>query len=419
MVGPRFWAAGLVAAAAYGQSAADDKQLIRELLERLTHLETEVKELKSRACATDAKTAESKPTEPETRPEAARVEELTHHGGSQVGSAALAPRLNLRGYADLGFHATTSPPATNGFGLGQMDLFITSRLSDRLGVIGELVVEGNERNEVGVDLERFLLQYRHNDYFNAEVGRYHTPIGYYNTAYHHGTWFQTALGRPLLFAFEDSGGPLPVHDVGVSFLGRIPSGPLGLSYTMAIGNGRAYRRRDSEPVQVNADENNGKATTFGLTARPSRWPGLEAGASVYRDRLTPEAGPAIRQRILSAHLVYIRDRVEFLNEAVWMRHSRPSAWGPGGGTSMPAFYSQLSYRFGAWRPYFRYEYLNAAASDPAAGVVLGPNGRLRMGSAGLRYDLAEFAAVKLQWDRLVRREPGVVHQGALQLAFTF
>jgi len=37
--------------------------------------------------------------------------------------------------------------------------------------------------------------------------RYHTAIGYYNTAYHHSTWFQTTTGRPFLFEFEDKGGP--------------------------------------------------------------------------------------------------------------------------------------------------------------------------------------------------------------------
>ena len=84
-----------------------------------------------------------------------------------------------------------------------------------------------------------MLSYSPNDFFSASVGRYHTGIGYYNTAYHHGTWFQTATGRPLIFAIDGDIGVIPIHTLGVSATGAIPSGSLGLHYVAEFGSGRA------------------------------------------------------------------------------------------------------------------------------------------------------------------------------------
>ena len=98
------------------------------------------------------------------------------------------------------------------------------------------------------------------------MGRYHTSIGYYNTAYHHGKWFQTAVGRPFLFRFEDEGGILPIHNVGVSVQGRIPSGKLGLNYVAEMGNGRTSRSLDLSPVQNVVSEKNGKSINLALIA---------------------------------------------------------------------------------------------------------------------------------------------------------
>jgi hypothetical protein len=35
---------------------------------------------------------------------------------------------------------------------------------------------------------RSSLRYEANDYFKLSFGRFHTPINYWNTAFHHGQW---------------------------------------------------------------------------------------------------------------------------------------------------------------------------------------------------------------------------------------
>jgi hypothetical protein len=159
--------------------------------------------------------------------------------------------LRIRGFGDVSLHGDTGKGDTTSFTLGQLNLFVTSDISDKFKFLSEIVFEGGPDNIYGVtrgtanfitiDVERYFLQYSYNDYLNLAAGRFHTGIGYYNTAYHHSTWFQTTTDRPFLFNFEDRGGVLPVHMVGVSASGLIPSGRLGLHYVAEVGNNRESR----------------------------------------------------------------------------------------------------------------------------------------------------------------------------------
>ena len=320
------------------------------------------------------------------------------------------PRMEIQGFADVNFHASNQRGATSSFSLGQLDLFLTSRLSDKFSVLGELIVEAGQDNRFTFEIHRLLLRYAPNDYLNLSAGRYHTAIGFYNTAYHHGSWFQTAVNRPFIFAFESKGGILPLHNVGVSATGRIPSGSLGLRYIAEVGNGRASRSRLDAAVQTSVDENNGKSFNLGLFSRPKSLPGFQAGFSFYRDSLTPAGAQRVGQSIMAGHVVYQNRLYEVLNEAVVVRHERQ-----GRVFYTPGLYTQFSRRFGDLRPYARYQYVNVPADDPIYPDV----GRRNGPSVGLRYDVSEFAAFKAQYDRTQRRRQSPIDELLLQFAFTF
>ena len=331
--------------------------------------------------------------------------------------------LRIRGFGDINFHGDTLKGDTTSFTLGQLNLFVTSDISEKFKFLSEIVFEGGpdniygvfrgENNTFAVDVERYLLQYSYNDYFNVSVGRFHTAIGYYNTAYHHSTWFQTATGRPFLFQFEDRGGILPIHTVGASVSGLIPSGALGLHYVAEVGNGRASRAPlVEEPVQNVIDDQNHKAFNLALFARPEAVRGLQAGFSVYRDLLAPVGSPRIGETILAAHAIYIRPNFEWLNEAMVVRHA---PLGQSHVFQTPGFYTQISKRFGAYRPYFRYQYVNAAANEPIFPDV----GRQQGPSAGIRFDASESVALKLQYDYTTIRNQQAINALAMQVGFTF
>ena len=373
----------------------------QQLLERISQLEAKVKKLEERGPAAVP--------DPATEAVAAPLVENT-----------VAPRLKLNVFGDLGYHATDRRTAiSNSFNIGSLDLFLTSRLSTNVSLLGEVLFISQTSNNIQADVERLLLQYRASQYLNLGIGRFHSSIGYYNTAFHQGEWFQTAIGRPFMYQFDDTGGPLPLQDVGITASGLLPSGRLGLHYVVEVGNGRAHLI-GSNPAQNNTDTNNGKSVNIAMFAQPAWIPGLQTGFSIYHDYLTFSDNINHPELISTVHIVYVNSNYELLNEGMLVRHVRSSSGAPGV-FHTPAFYSQVSRKFRSYRPYFRYEYINAADrepiyGDPTDGPVVG---RRNGPSVGVRWDFSEHAAGKLQYDRLDIRGQGAANGIGTQIAFTF
>lgn len=421
-------------------STAADPQTIRLLLERINQLEASQKQMGERLAQLERAQSSGDP-----KPEA-RDEKLSVHQTGRATEAFASPSpqasswnatssdskesavadperqdemseqdhmdvsktlLNIRGFGDFGLYGGTQNGQTTSFSIGQINLFITSNLSERFKFLTELVFEVQQDNTFRAVPERVLLEWSLNDYFKLAAGRYHSAIGYYNTAYHHATWFQTATERPYIFEYEDEGGILPIHIVGLEASGQIPSGKLGLNYVAQVGNGRS---RDPlvEPVQNYVDDNSRKAVNVSLFARPDSIPGLQVGFSAYHDVFSTIASPRIDETILDAYAVMIRPRFEWLNEAMMIRHA-PTAQHV---FETPAFYSQISERFGMYRPYLRYQYINASSLEPVfpqVGLRTGP-------SVGIRFDPTASVALKLQYDHtLLRRQLGINGQTCPQL----
>ncbi|HJQ26643.1 MAG TPA: AMIN domain-containing protein [Blastocatellia bacterium] len=398
-------------------NGSEDRTTVNRLLRRVDELEARVHELEGKqavAVATPATPVTEKVTAAPAAPppQESGVNHNGHNDHNDHDVPSGRPSLQLQGFADVDYRATSQRGVNNTFALGQLDLFITSRLSDKFNVLSELIVQAGLDNSFSFEVHRLLLQYYPNDYFNLSIGRYHTSIGYYNSAYHHGQWFQTAATRPFIFAFEGQGGILPLHNVGLSLSGRIPSGSLGLRYMAEVGNGRSVNSPGDRAVQTTNDENEGKAFNLGVLMRPDWARGLQAGFSVYRDQLTPTGRARVDQTIMAAHVIFRNSDYEWLNEALLLRHA------PAGGARVfdsPAFYTQVARRFGDVWPYFRYEYLNVPDDDPIFPTIGRRNGPL----AGLRYDLTEFAAFKVQYGHTQRRRQKSLDELLLQMAFTF
>jgi hypothetical protein len=307
-----------------------------------------------------------------------------------------------------------SVPHTS-FQAGEFDLFITSKLSERLSFLAEVVLGPDDTNVFGLDIERYQLTYKQNRYLAATAGRFHTSIGYYNTAYHHGVWFSTAEGRPIMYLFEDSGGILPVHMVGVNLTGAVPhSGRSGLHWVAEVGNGLTSNTNNLaiESVQNFVSDRNAKATNVAAYIRPEMVPGLQIGGSWYHDRLYPAGEAGVTQNIESAYVVYLTPNWEFLNEAVMLTNKQDGIINP---FRSPMSYVQAARKFGIYKPYFRYQYVRDNPKDPLnllEGTYYGP-------SAGIRIDFAEYAAFKLQYNHLYQstRMAGNGLNG--QIAFTF
>lgn len=333
----------------------------------------------------------------------------------------VAPRLKLNIFGDVGFQKYTH--VTNTFMFGSLDLFMRARLSDKVSALGEVLFIAENDNSISPDVERLLLTYRQSDYFSVSAGRYHSWIGYYNTAFNYGEFLETTTDRPFIYAWDDRGGVLPLQEVGVNVTGKIPSGRLGLNYVVEAGNGQDWNPGE-EPAQNNQDRNNSKSINGGLFVRPEKIEGLQVGFSVRYDNLSIPV-PSISETIATAHAVFVNSHYEILNEGVLVRHVLDS--GPVFHTS--AFYTQWSRRFGDVRPYFRYQYFNADEGDPFYAFA-GPNdfqdpasatfvSRLNGPSVGVRYEFTEHSAIKMQYDHIALRGFPAADGVTSQIAFTF
>src|SRR5258705_12590695 len=307
--------------AAWAQSPAplDQAEQIRILLERVQKLEKRVAEVETKA-PTAAKesavnvAAITKPAAAEAVPPPGPVQGHQHETAETQTSAGQMevhyPSLQIRGFGDVNFSATDQKGTNSGFNLGQLDLHLASALSRKVSYYGEMTFNAQPTGYT-VEVERSIIRYDYNDFFKVSFGRYHTPIGYWNTAFHHGAWLQTTIGRPDMIRI--GGTFIPVHFVGLLVEGNIPSGGAGLSYNVGVGNGRGSII--SRPGDA-GDNNNNRAWVANLYSRPTKLYGLQLGVSVYRDKIRPApplpSGSDFREWITAAHIVYTKESPEFL-----------------------------------------------------------------------------------------------------------
>ena len=326
------------------------------------------------------------------------------------------PSLQIRGFGDVDFHATDEKGSVSGFDLGQFVLHIASPLSQKVSYFAEVSFTA-QPNAYEVNVERNIIRYDYNDYFKMSFGKYHTPIGYWNTAFHHGAWLQTTVARPQIVKF--GGTFIPVHFVGLQAEGNIPSGGLGLGYNLGLGNGRNSmfsRAGDS------GDVNDNRAWVANLFARPTRVYGLEVGGSYYRDKLTPNPGANFDEWIASAYVVWNKQRPELLAEYANAHHRDLQTSETFNTTS---YYVQLAYRLpwqeDKWKPYYRFEYIHRPVVEPVWDIT-GPASVVDLvGSlVGVRYDITNYAAFKGEY-RNFRQGTGEprVSGAFFQTAFTF
>jgi hypothetical protein len=300
-----------------------------------------------------------------------------------------ASRLTIHFFADVvGEKAWGSIGAPSTFNLGVLDLFVHAQPSPEFYLLTEVGFEPTVQDYT-LDVERMEAGWSPRSWFQATIGRYHTPLGYWNTAFHHGKWLLTTIENPLLFKFEDENGPLPVHTIGILVYGQIALGQgSSLLYHLGVGNGRGAT---PDPPQKLMDIHEGKSVLGGLHFLAG---GFRIGGSVYLDKTMPEATPGIEmtEQILVGDLTYTKAPWEFLVEGATIRHSYAEDTGDrvvndwGG-------YVQLSYQLlERVRPYARAEVQRISPDDPFFSSI--PDQARQLG--GIRFDVIDALAVKLE-----------------------
>ena len=406
MAQPRAWA------------VADDIDDLKSAFTQLQQENAELrKKLETQAQAIDQLMSRLEALE--QKPPVAASNEVSMPGMTS-GKDALAtqrPRATLQWFGDVDFNAggevrnDQSQPSS--FSLGQLGLMVNSALAQNVSVLSEIVFQYNENQTASTTVERLQLQYNINDLFNFRLGRTHTPFGYWNETYHHGTWFQTTILRPEILRFHDGGSVLPIHSVGLEMYGYHPFSALDVQYNLGVANGRAQNYSET---QNSHDLNTNKAVYGVLTLAPAAIPGLSFGVNGYWDKIPPNAPGRVNtlnEDIWGAHVVYLRDRLELLSEATHIEHRDAVTSQLFTTTGM---YAQVGYLFGRFTPYYRYDRLNVGEGDPYYGPLVVDETR---NTLGIRWDLINWAALKFEYQHIDQANLSSPHAFFTQGTFTF
>lgn len=367
-------------------------KLIERLTERISELERAAAQAKPR---TDGA---SPPAEPANAVTALRsdVEQLSTSLSQVVNHTGVA----LHGFADAraAWSSRNDPQRLRGFSVGTLDLYLTPQFGDRVKSLVEIVFEYNPSGEGEVEAERMQLGYTLNDALTLWGGRFHTPIGLWNTLYHHGANLQTSITRPRFIEFEDRDGLMPTHSVGLWGSGKSAFAGGKLTYDAYLANGPTIRNRTLD-FNAFTDDDAGKmvGANIGYQGRGALH-GLTLGVHGFGANVAARssAGTLLartRLRMLGGYASYEARGWEGLGE--WYRFDNRDATSAQTHTSH-AGYLQLGRNFGAATPYVRYE---RAALDGAdnyfATQRLGHS--YRRATLGTRFDLDARSALKTEF----------------------
>ena len=308
--------------------------------------------------------------------------------------------LNFFGDTSLSAGTPAAPDHHLGFAIGAQDVLIKGELGKHLTALTEFAVESGDSG-FGIDVERFSVRWQSGPLY-LEAGRTHTALGYWNNAYHHGRWLQLAIARPRWVAFEDDGGLLPVHWVGVTSGAKLDLGTGTLHLIASIGNGRG---KIVDDVRNTGDYQSLKAIQAGAEYVGLHWPDLRIGIAAVLDRIPPQGGvdrPAlpdqsIDELIGAAHIAYASVPLILIAESYLVVHrAAGQQWSTYGGFLL------AGYAFGQFTPYVEVERIASRGGNdpffvPDPSAVGAASFDTVKGIAGLRMDLSDWTALKAEY----------------------
>jgi hypothetical protein len=415
--------------------AADDAQRIEQLEKKLQQSMTLIEQLTNRLNQLEAAKA---PLAPAARTEAvaadgaqaARIDQLeqTVTGIAETSAKTRDLGIPLHGFADVGYFkpALPIPGRKAGFTLGNVDLYMTPGIGERVRSIIELVFEYGPEGGVATDLERLQFGYTFSDALTLWVGRFHTPYGYWNAAFHHGQQIQTAATRPRLVEFEDRGGILPAHAVGLLASGGSRVGSGRLQYDAYLANGDSIQDGVLD-LNAGSDDNANKLVGGNVRYSPAGpLAGWTFGLHGFRQRVNAYDADNVtlgstQVNMFGGFAVYDQNDWEVIGE-YYRFHNTDLSSGTGSHSSWAGFL-QAGYMLGGkWTPYARIERAELDQDDTYFAAQESGRSYVR-GVLGVRYELNASAALKLELDRVRQdQSDGTVQKGTgarLQLAVRF
>lgn len=328
--------------------------------------------------------------------------------------ASPADAFEFGAFGDVSYNSSDESGVADSFALGGLDLYAKQNIDTSTEAFIEYVFENDGEGFV-LDLERLYLKRKLNDNMSISMGRFHSPLGYWNATFHHGVMIQDTVSRPSFLDFEDGEAAiLPTHGIGIQLQGN--AGAIG--YELAIANSTfldttlsanavdAGSAKEGLEIGIgNISDLSDDKTIFGrLTYDISD---VKLGFSFMSNSIVEAAATGdsafggvtlgnelIDQQLLGLDVRYTYDRLGVLAE--YFNIDNSAATGVGGDGTADAYYVQASYQVNdKFRPTVRYESLEFDATD-AYFNILGTTA-YTASVVALRYDLDDSNALTFEY----------------------
>jgi hypothetical protein len=365
--------------------------------------------------------------------------------------------LPMHGFMDVGFasnsqgNAAVNPNLANpkGFYEGRLSFYLSPHFGDNVKVLAEPNIEVSQKEgTVNLDVERLQIGYTFSDAATAWIGRFHSPYGYWNTAFHHGAQLQTAVLRPRFLDFEDSGGVLPAHMLGVWSTGKVKAGGGRFTYDVYAGNGpKIVDANPSVPAvivnpltdyqgggldpNISGDDNHsamiglnlGYEFSDSLDGLRLSVHGLQGDVNAYGTSSptpTTQNTTSLNTTNLSfvgSSVVYLSNDWEIMGEYYHFNDKDMS--GTTGTHKSWADYLQVGKSFNDLTPYVRFERTKFNQRDNYFSMQASGQSYARQ-ALGLRYNLNQKAALKFELlNSSFKAEPGRTALGYRSFLFQY
>jgi hypothetical protein len=335
--------------------------------------------------------------------------ELTQVTSGMAKRSSADDGLPIHGFMDVGFATNSWGTAAGpmGFNGGALSFYLAPHFGDRVKALAEPIFEVTPEGVVATDLERLQIAYTFSDAATLWAGRFHTPYGYWNTAFHHGAQIQTSVLRPRFLDFEDKGGILPAHMVGLWDTGKFKAGQGKLTYDVFAGNGPKIVMGDpAAPSPANlgtldvnfAGDNNHQAMVGGNLGYEfgGGMDGLRLAVHGIRGDVEDNALAQVNKtgiNMMGGSAVYLSDAWEVMSEYYGFNDKDKS--GSTGTHKSRAGYLQVATSFNRWTPYVRFERTILDQADNYFRMQASGQSYARQ-ALGLRYNLDQKSALKFE-----------------------
>jgi hypothetical protein len=341
-----------------------------------------------------------------------------HHHASAEEEGSASPHHHagdlLLFPAVTGTHRSVSAPGLDDNELmPELNIFYSTD-HDRLRFLAELLLDEDEQ-----EMERLQLGWLVQPATTFWIGRFHSPLGFWNTEHHHGAFMQMTISRPSIIDFEDDDGVLPTHITGVLAEGSLDRGHGSINYAFGIGQGPEL---ESELVPVNIVEfrNGGElAASARLGYRPLDVSASEFGGFAGYARI-PVIGSTINQVDQTVAGVFYNletGKLRLVGELFYVTN-RLEGSASTSDADFSAGYLQAEYQVhDDWTVFGRLEGTGNAKNN--AYLDLNQEYMTERAMAGARFEVGSRQALKLELSRNERQDDTRFTQLELQWSMVY